>query len=524
MNLPRLLTDDGKGIKSIIHPMHVSLDLNIVPLSYASIKLSNDEYLPSKGLVELFCPYGSVGVFRVRNPQDAYGSEVTTAELEHSIAEVGDYLVKEKIDEMMSADSAMKRMFKHYKGKLWTLGNVSALGTGKVAVSVNYNRVLDSMLAILEQKKDCMMAFDFSTSPWTVNIVKKGTVVEAEGRLSRNVSSARVSYDDTEQCTRVFYEIIDKNGNSTWKSKDADNILQEGVFEKELSIDSSLTDAEIDIVVNTYLNEHKKARVGVSIEGNDLSHITGESFDKFALGKMFRLTIAEKNVVIEDVIVNVSWSDLYGRPRDVVINIGDTEDTVVTFLHNLDSKGAGGGGGGGGKKKEEEKEKEWKADFYKTDKTVGMYAQRINKHDDIFEKAGLDVNSQGVLIYTEVKNGLGSRIQTQKDRIDLVVKGEGKNAKIDIAQIITSINKEEGSKIKLSAKTIDLEGYVTMKQFSAQRATINNLISGNTSFTNLVGRKGSFNSLYLGGSQLSRTTLMIDGVRHNIVTWYGSGG
>ena len=200
--LPRLLNASG-GTERTIHPVSVSINLNITPLSDASMILSPEESLPARGYVELFTCMGSAGVYRVRSPQDAYGMDTTMAELEHAIVEVGDYLVLHKYDEMMAANTAMQTIFSHYRGTKWQLGSVSALGTDQIAVQANYDRVLEAMLALLEQKPNCMMSFDFSTSPWTVNIVAKGTTVAAEGRLSRNVTYAKVIYDDTELCTRA---------------------------------------------------------------------------------------------------------------------------------------------------------------------------------------------------------------------------------------------------------------------------------------------------------------------------------
>lgn len=498
MNLPRVLDSSGNIIK-IIHPIRVSLNLNIVPLSYASIRLSKNENLPARGLVELFSPYGSVGVFRVRNPHDAYGDEMTTAELEHSIAEVGDYIVKEKIDEMISANSAMTRIFKHYKGKLWQLGSVSALGSDKVAVSINYNRVLDSMLAILEQKPDCMMAFNFATNPWTVSIVKKGTEVTAEGRLTRNVTSATVSYDDTELCTRVWYEsYTKKNGEvtSSWKSKDADTIGKYGVIERDISTSSDMTTDEINTVVNTFLSEHKKPRVSVSIEGVELSQITGESMDKISLGKMYRLVIPEYNVVVEDIVVGLSWDDLYNKPMDIFVNVGDQEDTVVTFLHNLDAKGSGGGGGGGGKKKEEEEKwKEYKTNYYKDDYRIDLNAQKVDRANNILKQAGLEINASGVLVYsTDNERNLASMIKTQADRISLVVSGSGPNAKVKRASIVAAINNGKSS-VVISADNINLSGYTTLEKFNGLRGTVNNLVGGLSTFTTLRASQA-----YLGAS------------------------
>ena len=487
MNLPRLYTSSGEFVR-IINPVSVSITLTMKPLSYATIRLLKDENLPIRGLVELFTPFGTAGIFRVRNPQDAYGDEMTTAELEHAIAEVGDYLVKEKTDEMLPAGTAMQRVFKYYKGSLWKLGSVSALGTGKIALKVNYNRVLDAMLAILEQKKDCMLSFDFSTKPWTVNVIKKGTTVEAEGRLSRNVTSAVVSYDDTEMCTRLYYQKFDSNPDGVWTYKDADTIGKYGVVEQEISTSADMTQEELNITVNTYLNEHKKPRVSVSINGTDLSKITGESLDRFAVGKMFRLTIPDYDFVLEDNIAELSWADVYNAPEDVSVLVGDSEDTVVTFLHNLDAKGGGGGGGGGGNKKEEEdKWKEYFTRIHQTDYSIRMNANKVDRANKILEQAGLDINSKGVLVYVKDKvNGIGSRIDQEASRINLVVSGRGKDAKLDVAKIVVGMNKQTGSFIKLKAKNIDLQGYVTASELNAQKARIDNLISGRSSAASLV--------------------------------------
>ena len=149
MKLPRLFVNGQ--FKRIVQPVKVSVTQNITPLSTATMTLPAGEQIPDRSWEELFTPYGSAGMFRVRSPHDSYGTqEDSTVELEHMISEVGDDLVKEEINEMMSATAAMQRVFKHYDGGKWKLGNVSnALGTGQVAVQVNYDRVLDVMLSIL---------------------------------------------------------------------------------------------------------------------------------------------------------------------------------------------------------------------------------------------------------------------------------------------------------------------------------------------------------------------------------------
>lgn len=481
---PRLFNKNG--FIRTLNPISLSLTMNLTPLSSASIVLPRGEGLPKRTWVELFNPYGSIGMYRVRSPHDAYGAQTTSAELEHMISEVGDYLVREELDEMMSAKTAMQRVFQGYRGTLWQLGDVSALGSGKVAVEAKYDRVLDAMLAILEQKPDCYMAFDFSTTPWTVSIKKKPTTVTAECRLARNATSAEISYDDSELCTRAYYQTYTKKDGQTtgtWHSKDAPTKSTYGLVERSVSTSSDMTDDEISSIVDTYLEEHQEPKISVRIEAEELASVTGESMDRFTLGKLLRLVIPDYDVVVEKNITSLTWSDLYNDPRRVTVLLGDEPDTVITFLHNLDSKGAGGGGGGGGsKKKQEEKEKEYETYFNQTDYQIEMWARRVNRAENIFEQAGMELNSKGVLIYavdaskgnylssqinvaadgvrTEVKNTkaeLQSSIKVQADRIGLVVEGTGSNAKIKPASIVAAINNGQSS-IKISADHITLDG------------------------------------------------------------------
>lgn len=417
MKLPRLYVNGA--FKRIVNPISVSITQSIVPLDTASMTLPADENLPARSWVELFTPYGSAGMFRVRSPHDAYGQETTSVELEHMISEVGDYLVKEEISEMLPANTAMQRVFKHYGGGKWKLGSVSALGSSTIALEAKYDRVLDTMLAILEQKKDCMMAFDFTTSPWTVSIVKKGTSVAAEGRLSRNVTSATISCDDTELCTRVWYQTFDKKKQGTWKYKDASTKSKYGIVEGTVRTSSDMTEAEINTTVNAYLNDHQEPRYGVSIQGVELSQITGESLDKMTVGKLYRLTIPEKSVKQEMNITSISFLDVYNAPRNISIQLGAEEDTVVTFLHNLDSKGGGGGGGGKAKDKEEEVWCEYRSYWDKQDDHIAGMVEKIDKQGSILEQAGLTLTSGGLLVYAKGKGTIGSKFEVTKDAIRL---------------------------------------------------------------------------------------------------------
>ena len=469
----------------------------------------------------MFTPYGSAGMFRVRSPHDAYGEETTTAELEHMISEVGDWIVKEEISEMLAANTAMQRIFKHYKGGKWKLGSLSNLGTGKIACEAKYDRVLDDMLAILQQKNDVMMSFDFTTSPWTINFVKKDTKVTAEGRLERNVTSATISSDDSELCTRVWYQTFDSKGKDTWKSKDADTIGTYGVVEGTVRTSADMTSDEITATVNAYLNDHKKPRTSIGIQGLELNRITGESLDKMVCGKLYRLALPDYDLTVQDIITSVTWDDVYGDPDSVSVLIGDEEDTVPTFLHNLDAKGHGGGGGSQNSINLSTDIQKFYTDFYRNDKKIELIATELDDAGEILRQAGMKLNSKRVLIYaTDNSKNVMSAINTQAKRIDLVVKGTGKNAKVDAASIVLGINAQTGSYVKIKATTVDLGNYAKVGELNAVKADIGTLqtyVSKSGYINGATIRGGSF---IFGSSVLRKGYVYGDGgVRYNCVMW-----
>lgn len=528
---PRLF--EGGKFTRIIHPAHVSLTENIRPLSVATVELREGDSIPMRSMAELFSPLGSAGIFRARSPQDAYGGENAAVEFEHMACELGDWLVRDEISEMMDPQEAVRQIFSHYRGNWWQLGSISALGGGKVSVDVNHDNVLNSILSVMDQKYRCAMAFDFGTTPWTVSIVKLPDTVSAECRLSRNVTEARITYDDTQMCTRVYYELTRKNGSETkteWKSIDAPTIKPPpdgyGVIERTVSTSSELTDEEALEIAQTFLEEHQDPRVGVEIEGVSLADITGEELDRFETGKLLRLTIPEYGVRVEKNIRSMSWPDVYGEPKRVIVNIGDEEDTVVSFIHNLDATGSGGGrkgggGGGGGKNKKEKEEvfKQFETQYIKNDYEIKLVAKENADLQSIVKQAGMELDRNGVLIYSRSSPiNLQSLIDAQANRIDLVVKGYGPDATLDVASIVTGINKREGSFIKLSAKQIDLSGYVRVEDLTvdylvskiqmASQINVNRLNAGTLTVMGggaAVGVQTAFNNMDLTLSENTYT-------------------
>lgn len=471
---PRVYSGYPLAYTGSVHPIRASVELHITPLSTASLQLPEGETLPARSYVEMYTSLGSAGFYRVRSPQNSYGDDLSVSELEHAIVEAGDWLVRDKYSLMMPAASAMSVVFTHYRGTRWQIGDCSALGTQDIALQVDHITVLEAMISILDQVPDCMMVFDFSTSPWTVGFAKRGTVASAEGRLSRNLQSARIIYDDAELCTRVYYEQeatgTDGTPTSEWKTLDADTITTWGVIEREVPTGGDFTPEEALRVATEYLNKHKNPRISIDISAEELSQITGESFDAFAIGKLFRLAMPDYGITIEQVITGLIWDDVYDKPLEVNVLLADEEDSAITFLHEIvatggsvSAGGSGGGGGGGGKKQQDDKFKEFRTNFERNDYFIDQNAQLVNQAGSILQQAGMYLDANGVLVYAQNnENNIASKLKVESDRISLVVEGTGPNASIKPAGIWASIDTHlRQSHINISADIIDIDGLVT---------------------------------------------------------------
>ena len=86
--LPR--TADGRRLNVV----DATVNLNIMPLSTATMTLPDNESVPMRSWVEMFTSQGSAGIFRVRSPGKSFGQTGNSYQLDHGIVEVGDWVIK----------------------------------------------------------------------------------------------------------------------------------------------------------------------------------------------------------------------------------------------------------------------------------------------------------------------------------------------------------------------------------------------------------------------------------------------
>lgn len=99
---------------------------------------------------------------------------------------------------------------------------------------------------------------------------------------------------------------------------------------------------------------------------------------------------------------------------------------------------------------------------------------------------------------TGVEGTLSGRITVASDKVALVVKENAGEYVIDTASIVLGINGQSGSYVKIKAKTIDLDGYVTASELNVTTAKIDNLMAGNTTAAWIKANQGNIPKLTVG--------------------------
>ena len=404
VRLPRLLKkeiESGGALKEAgrLRPLRLELELNMAPLSTAKMTLAeNDLPVAMHDLIELYNQHGSAGVYRVTNIQTTYRRE-REIELKHAIDILhdtvypGDPAGDEEFDGTVAAFLA--KMFTVQSQKMnnvpfWQLGTCE--DTGHWNRKIAYDNLYDLITEVSREHEDYLFTFDFSTFPWTVNFVEKNNEVLSEFRLRRNMSSCEVSLDDADLCTRLYLSVTTEepdngqSGTSTGKKTtetfatydDAYSQAIWGVVEKSAGIKAS-DYPDTAAWVEDYFRRHATPTVQITIDGVELSELTGESIDEMHLGRICRVALPEYGTTFLERIVSVSYPDVLRTPTRVTVSLANkresAEDSIAGITKQTESAAAAGRGMAGQIADAEEEIRQYRTWQTKTDKKIGDYAE-----------------------------------------------------------------------------------------------------------------------------------------------------
>lgn len=319
VRLPRLLdaNDTVHPFSEItrLHPSRLSVSIKRTPLSSADMELTGED-VPVRSFAELYTIHGSAGIYRAAQVETDYADDSSRVAWEHGICTLGDVIYTEKEEQSKSVTDMLNTLL-GLQGEraYWDVGMVETGDT--VTLTPNGQTVLDLLLTMMEQLPDYMLSFDQSSFPWLLSIVRKPQEITAEGRLSRNLSSVRVQYDDSELCTRVYANGLE-NGYM-----DSDNVATYGLVEHSLTLSEDIEQAEAETIASRYLEKRDTPAVAIEIDAVDLSLATGEALDAFTISKRFRLALPAYGQTFEEDIIGIEYADVYGEPERVTLELAN---------------------------------------------------------------------------------------------------------------------------------------------------------------------------------------------------------
>lgn len=465
--------------------------------------------------------------FEIRKAKSYEPDHYQEITAEHiAVSELTDEHVQPKEWNTVTAQFALASVL---TGTLWSVGTVTATGTS--SGSISYGSAWQGVNTIAQN--------------WNVYITPRITVgpggitgryldiAPAQGNwrglrlsITSNLEQAGVTYDDTNLLTAMYgygknitpeqnisanpptpqpqdlpaepltFTDVVWTATAEHPAKPANQAYLENPTAKALYgrngrnrfgfyQNGDVTDANI-LLDLTWKALKKDSEPLISIEGtlHDLQRL-GYADQTIRLHDTVLVEILPAGVEVQREIIQLTVDLL--NPLNTTVTIGAYIPNIIYINKETAEKASGGGGGGGGGGRgQTDAEKEFSE--FQTQISANQYqillrAWQQNINSEILRQAGIQLDADGVLIYAEGPNQIGGKIKVQKERIDLVVEGEGAGAEIKAASIALAIN-EGGSEAAITAEQIYLNGTTIVKNgsdLSAAGGWFSNLYSGSGS-------------------------------------------
>ena len=413
VRLPRLLKkeldSDGQLIEAArFHPYVLSITLNLLPLSTATMTIPEDDPdVKIHDLVEVYNQHGSVGIFRVSAISNNYKKQ-RVVDMNHALDVLNDSFYvhsggSEKFSGTVSAYFTKALGVQSQKigaDPYWQIGTCE--DTSSWTKKLEFNNVLEMVSEVIKKHEDYMMTFDFSTFPWTMNFVQRNGQIMSEFRLNRNIESCNVSLDDSGLCTKLYLSVAttttvtennrtagDKTTQTYYTLEDLNAQAIWGVVCETAGVNAAdlppgqTVQERVDSWASAYFERHNSPTVQITISGEDLKELTGEAIDEVHLGRICRVALPEYNTTFLERVASVTYTDVLRKPTYVTVSLANkrqtAEDSIAAYQKEQTKSGGGGGGGGGSKTQELAENTATEVEFQKI-----RYDLQVEKDDQRF--------------------------------------------------------------------------------------------------------------------------------------------
>jgi phage minor structural protein len=331
VGFPRVLDSSLREIARV--EAKAALNLSLTPLSTARLKVFPGEMeVPVRAFVELFTPNESVGIFRVREVENVRGYNAgQIVYLEDALTTLS--------DDIAIGVQAMSGTFRQVASTLldaqttkrWVIGDVDLPDEYELIYEHSYDNLLKAITDLVSLLPDeYVMETDTLSYPWRINI-RRLPEEFCECRLNRNMSSAHIIMDSSEQCNRVFAfgagEGTDRIGLTSLIGseflEDAEAVKTWGPVSRTFTNENIFDSITLKAVAEKYIGAHKDPKLSITIDAADIYKATGIGIDHFRLGHACRVALPEYKQTYLERVVAMDYQDVYGDPENVVVTLAN---------------------------------------------------------------------------------------------------------------------------------------------------------------------------------------------------------
>lgn len=496
-----------------LEPEGLSITLPLRDAATASMTLTHDgPDVPMHAWFELFTARGSVGLFRVTDATRTTRRE-TSYTLRHGIDTLSDDVWPEQTDYDGTVAGFLAALLAKQTSARWQLGTCEDTAAWKRA-GINYTRLSDLLNEVTAAREGYYLAYDFTTTPWTVSFLALPQTVSAEFRLARNVTSASVNRNDGDMCNRLYLSVnAIVGGKNTVQIKtynDATSQALYGVIAKTADIDTADV-ADPDAWAADFLARRAEPAVQITIDGLELAARTGESWDETDRGRLVRAVFGELGETATERVESVTYPDALGEPERVTVELANRLDAFAETIARLERAAGRGAAAARAGARTAEEQKYWAMVVRDTD-LENLYLTGIE----------LDAQS-GATIYN-LAQGFVSQyagIKVNRQQIGLVVEESAGGYVIKAASIVAAIN-DAGSSVTIDADKIYLNGQTSISSLLTGAAVATSLKATNLQANDAFNFRGhnatwrQFTFVDDSGTPITATFMIQQNVARNL--------
>lgn len=354
MSVPVIYDKDMQRVAYLENAMTVSYEQPLNGLWTASFSLpigdpKNEECLPFR-FVELWDGDERLDLFRIM-PTTAVrnaGKQTVTYQCEHVLATLIDDVLFQyhQIGNLgVYTRNVLEYILSKQTVQRWRLGEVA------FSRQFEYSWENESLLAALFSvpkpfSDEYMWTWDTSTYPWTLNLVKAPSEIDAYIRYGVNMQGIEKEIDPRQMANRIYglgfgegvnqLTFADINDGKPYV-EDIESQQKYGLV-ATVFVDRRYQYPEtLKARCEAILADIKEPRISYKVQAADISSLTDTPIYKFKTGGLVRIIDEEMGDIIARV-VNKRKKDLYGQPGNVELEIANKVQNVASSIADLSNR------------------------------------------------------------------------------------------------------------------------------------------------------------------------------------------